>query len=145
MLVQRNGALPVLAAGHGLERLFDDLFRGASFEPPAAGGRWPAVDAWEDEANYHVEAELPGVNEKDLEISVIEDELRIAGGGETEKKGEATNYHRRERVTGRFSRVLRFPISIDGDKVQAKYTNGVLHVTLPKAAAALPRRIEVKS
>jgi HSP20 family protein len=87
---------------------------------------------------------MPGLKEKDIEISVLGNELRILGGTESEKEEKDTKYHRRERFVGRFQRVLRFPVDIEDGKVEAKYESGILKITLPKAAAALPRKIEVK-
>jgi HSP20 family protein len=104
----------------------------------------PAVNMWEDEKAYHVEAELPGISEKDLSISVLGNELRIEGGREEENVEEKKNYLRRERSFGKFSRILRFPVDLEDSKAEAKYENGILHLTLPKAAAALPRKVAVK-
>jgi HSP20 family protein len=151
MLVPRNSTrLPVLRGNVGIDRLFDDLFDGfpfgsTSWETPLRA--FPAVNSWEDEKSYHLEAELPGLSEKDVEITVLGNELRISGGREEtiEKKDEKTTYHRRERYVGKFSRVFRFPVDVDESKVKAKFVNGVLEITMPKAEAALPRRIEVKA
>jgi HSP20 family protein len=147
MIVRTNSLVPVFRNELGLDRLFNNLFRDFPFEDTSVGeaGRYPAVDAWEDEKAFHVEAEMPGLKEKDIEISVLGNELRIVGGTETGKEEKDNKYHRRERFVGRFSRVLRFPVDIEDGKVEAKYESGILSITLPKAAAALPRRIEVKS
>ena len=146
MIVRTNSMVPVFRNEHGLDRLLGNLFRDFPFEDTSVGdaGRYPAVDAWEDEKAFHVEAEMPGLKEKDIEISVLGNELRILGGTEAEKEEKETKYHRRERFVGRLSRVLRFPVDIEDGKVEAKYESGILKITLPKAAAALPRRIEVK-
>lgn len=146
MLVRTNSLVPVFRNEYGLDRLFNNLFRDFPFEDTSVGeaGRYPAVDAWEDEKAFHVEAEMPGLKEKDIEISVLGNELRITGGTEADKEEKDTKFHRRERFVGRFSRVLRFPVDIEDGKVEAQYESGILKITLPKAAAALPRRIEVK-
>jgi HSP20 family protein len=151
MLVPRNSTrLPAHRRNVEFDRLFDDLFHGfplrlSTWEPDARS--FPAVNSWEDEKSYHVEAELPGLTEKDLEITLLSNELRLAGGREeeTEKNGNGSTYHRRERYSGKFSRVFRFPVEIEESKVEAKFANGVLEIKLPKAAAALPRKIEVKT
>jgi HSP20 family protein len=146
MLVRRNSLVPMIGTPRGLDRVFDDLFADVPFGSTRSfEGRFPAVNTSEDEKGYTVEAELPGLKREDIEISVLGNELRIAGGAETKKDEENVTYHRRERFTGRFARVLRFPVDIDGEKVQAGYEAGILTIHLPKAAAALPRRIEVKS
>lgn len=152
MLVPRNCAtrLPTLRGNAGLDRLVEDLFEGfpfglTSWEPMSRS--FPAVNSWEDEKSYHLEVELPGLTEKDVEITLLGNELRIAGGREerVEDKGGKPTYHRRERYVGKFSRMFRFPVDVDESKVNAEFNNGVLEITLAKAAAALPRKIEVKT
>jgi HSP20 family protein len=147
MLVTRNSLVPVLGTNRSLDRVFEDLLG----EFPFAGtfvtesGRHPAVNTWEDEKSFFVEAEIPGLKREEIEISVLGNELRISGGTEHEKEEKAAKYHQRERFVGKFSRVLRFPCEIDNGSVEAKYEAGILTITLPKVAAALPRKIEVKS
>jgi HSP20 family protein len=147
MLVRSNSLVPVLGTRGGLDRVFEDLLG----EFPFAGtfvtesGRYPAVNTWEDEKSFFVEAEVPGLKREEIEISVLGNELRISGGTEKEEEEKSAKFHRRERFVGKFSRVLRFPCEIDNGKVEAKYEAGILTIALPKAAAALPRKIEVKS
>jgi len=143
MLIRRNPALPVLRSEYPMNRVFEDFFR--DFDEGFDAVRYPAVDTWEDEKSFTVEAELPGLKEKEIEISVLGNELRISGGHEEQKEESNAKYHRRERFSGRFSRVIRFPVEIDQSKVEAKYEAGILRIGLPKAAASLPRKIEVKS
>jgi len=105
---------------------------------------FPAVNIWEDENSLYAEAELPGVKMEDIEISVVGNELTLKG----ERKpfaGDDGKYHRRERGVGSFTRVLHLPLDIDAEKVEATLRNGVLLIHLPKAAAALPRKIEVRA
>ncbi|MCX7425815.1 MAG: Hsp20/alpha crystallin family protein [Planctomycetia bacterium] len=105
---------------------------------------FPAVDLWQDDDNFHVEAELPGVALEDLEIHVSgENQLSLKGTRKVPEIEEGT-WHRRERSYGEFARILSLPQPVDADKVQATIRHGVLTITLPKAAAAKPRRIEVK-
>jgi HSP20 family protein len=146
MLVSRNSLLPVLGS-RSLDRVFEDLFSDFPFAGTfvTESGRYPAVNTWEDEKSFYVEAEVPGLKREEIEISVLGNELRIAGGTEKEEEEKAAKYHRRERFVGKFARVLRFPCEIDNDRVEAKYEAGILTVTLPKAAAALPRKVEVRS
>jgi len=105
---------------------------------------FPAVNTWEDETAVYAEAELPGLAMGDIEVTVMGDELTIKGERKDLEKEGAT-YHRRERGVGIFSRVLRLPVQIDADKVEATLRDGVLTIKLPKAQSALPRRIELKS
>jgi HSP20 family protein len=147
MLVTRNSLVPVLGTNRSLDRVFEDLLG----EFPFAGtfvtesGRYPAVNTWEDEKSFFVEAEIPGLKREEIEISVLGNELRVSGGTEQTDEEKTAKYHRRERFVGKFSRVLRFPCEIDNGRVEAKYEAGILTITLPKAAAALPRKIEVRS
>jgi HSP20 family protein len=115
------------------------------------GGRWtglaggfPAMNVWEDNDTVFVEAELPGLNLKDLEIYVTGgNQLTIKG----ERKAAAPEkglWHRQERVFGKFSRSLTLPYNVNADKVDAQFENGVLLVKLPKHESAKPRKITVK-
>ena len=149
MLIRRNRSLPTLTGPFdmNLDRLFRDAFEGiTAYEPPAATGGNMPVNVWEDENTYHVEAELPGFSERNVELSVLGNELRIEAKAEeqTEEKDEKGKLLRRERWTGTTSRVLRFAVDLEDTKVNAKFENGLLTVTLPKAKAALPRRIEIR-
>lgn len=105
---------------------------------------FPAMNVWEDSDAFHVEAELPGLTEAQLHVSVT-NRNQVTIGGERQVD-ETTNgrWLRRERGFGRFQRVLRLPAPVDSEKVEAKVDNGILRLTLPKAAEALPRRIAVK-
>jgi HSP20 family protein len=102
---------------------------------------YPAVNAWEETDAFHVEAELPGLKQEDLQV-VVAHRTQVTIAGE-HKPAAGESWHRRERPVGKFERVLTFPAPIDADKVAAKLENGVLHLTLPKAEEAKPRRIAV--
>jgi len=146
MLVTRGSLLPTRTERVPFDRLFDDLLEGFPLAQASWSGngyRLPAVDSWEDEKNYYVEAELPGFTEKEIDVSVLGNELRLTGLRETEREENKT-FHRRERFTGKMERILRFPVEIDAGKIDATFMNGVLKITLPKAQAALPRKITVK-
>jgi len=109
---------------------------------PLAGRGRPAVNVWEDAGAVYVELELPGVKSDHVELSVVGGELSIkVERPEVEQEGVA--YHRRERGVGSFARVLRLPVDVDADRVEADLANGVLTITLPKSEAARPRKIEV--
>jgi HSP20 family protein len=105
-------------------------------------GVFPAVNLWEDESNFHAEAELPGIRMEDLDISVVGNELLVKGTRKT-ALGDDVHYHRRDRAEGAFAKVLRLPAAIQADKVQARMKDGVLTVTLPKAEAVKPKKIPV--
>lgn len=139
MLVPRNQMMPAYRGG--VDRWFDDLFRG--FSAVSAGNGFPPVNARDEGTHFEVEAELPGFSKKDIEISLAGNELRLAGSREEASESDA-KYHLRERYRGRFERVVRFPVDIEDGGVDAKFDNGVLTITLPKAKTALPKKIAVK-
>jgi HSP20 family protein len=146
MLTRRDtGLVPVRSAFDlALDRVFRDVFEGPGWETlPWTPRGFPAVNAWEDEKAFHVEAELPGFEEKDLSLTVLGNELRLEGKREEKQEENAKVYHR-ERYAGEFARILRFPVDVDEGKIEARFKNGLLTVTLPKAAASLPRKIEVR-
>jgi len=106
---------------------------------------YPPLNVWEDETAFHVEAELPGLTREQLQVTVTQRDQLTLRGERRPEEGERSNWHRRERGFGRFERVLSLPAPVDADKVEAKLEHGVLRLTLPKAAEALPRRITVKA
>jgi HSP20 family protein len=108
-------------------------------------GVFPALNVSEDTDNIYVRAELPGVSPKDIEITTRENNLIIKGERRIPAEGKNICYHRREREAGSFQRITSLPARVDGNKVTAVCKNGVLTVTLPKAAEAKPRQIMVKS
>jgi HSP20 family protein len=105
-------------------------------------GLTPAFDISETENEIHVKAELPGMDPKEIEITLTGDLLTIKGE-KKEEKGE--DFHRRERRYGSFSRSFRLPVEVKADSINAGYKDGVLTVTLPKAEEEKVRRIEVTS
>lgn len=105
---------------------------------------FPALNLWEDDHKVFVEAELPGVAAKDVEVKVHGNELHIFGKRET-TTGEKRNFQRQERVYGEFSRMITLPTAVDAEKIEATLKEGVLTVTLPKAEIAKSRKIAVKA
>ena len=109
----------------------------------------PRVDIRETDAAYQLSAELPGLDEKDVEVNLDNGILKISGEkrSDKEEKGEDRNYYRRERSYGRFERSFHLPDGIKPDKVEAHYKNGILDVTVPKSETAKSsmRKVEVKA
>jgi|SRR5579883_58705 len=105
----------------------------------------PAVNVWADENNFYAEADLPDLDLEKLDISITDgNQLTIQGERKApEVKGAV--WVRQERPFGQFTRVLALPTLVDADRVDAKYENGVLRLTLPKSEAAKPRKITVKA
>ena len=130
-----------LGAWSRLPSLFEDVFDTSRWSTGA--GVLP-VDVRQDGENLVIEAELPGIKKEDVNISVENSVLTIAGKYASETKGENASYHVRERRTGEFSRSFRLPKTADSDKVTAELANGVLTLTLPTREEAKPRRIELK-
>lgn len=108
----------------------------------AAAVGHPRLNVWEEGEQMFVEAELPGLKLEDLEILVQEKELSIKGEVKP-AAAEQTVHHLRERAVGSFERVVRLPYAVDADKVSAVLKDGVLTVTLPKAAIHRARKISV--
>jgi HSP20 family protein len=124
-----------------LPNLWDSL---SYVTPRVAGHPFPALNVWEEGDNYFAEAEVPGLKNENLEISVVGNELTIQGsrGDESQDGG---SYHRRERGVGEFTRVLQLPVDISTDGVTANLQGGVLTIKLPKSEAAKPRKIQVNA
>lgn len=130
-----------------MDRLMQSFLRPGVLPFPAfteAEQPFPPLNVWEDGGNVFVEAELPGFTMDRLEVTMVGSELTIAGERPESQLPEDAVYHRRERSAGRFTRTLTLPVPINTDAVTAEMTNGVLLVTLPKAEAVRPRKIEVK-
>ena len=102
----------------------------------------PAIDLTEVDDNFSVSAELPGLTNEDVELSVMDDVLTISGEKTVEKQTEAKYYHA-ERQSGKFRREIHLPAPVDADNVVADFTNGVLTITLPKSEKAKPRKIKI--
>ena len=132
-----------------LQREVDRIFHG--FARPLLGLRQAALEArpnvslGQDEDNLYVEAVAPGIDPASLEVTLEDNVLRIEGKREAGAENDDVRWLRRERVHGAFTHRLRIPVEVDAEKIEAAYAHGVLKVTLPKAAAAKPRRIEVKA
>jgi len=135
-------ASPFVALHREMNRLFDDVFNRFDAGVPSLLGRtpgwlagsWPSLEVNASFNEVRVSAELPGMDEKDVEVLVDNDVLTIRG----EKKSESENHgrHFSERYYGRFERSLALPFEVDEEKAEASFKNGVLTVTIPKSATA---------
>jgi HSP20 family protein len=125
-----------------MDRLFQDI-SGREFYPRRVGV-YPLVNISEDPDHIYVRAELPGVNPGDLDITIKEQNLVIRGERKIPPEEKNVNYHRRERESGFFRRVLRLPAQVDPNKVEAACKDGVLTITLAKPEEVKPRQISVK-
>ena len=121
-----------------------DRLLGGSIEPTALSV-FPLVNIWSDNEKALVTTELEGINPKDLDVSVKGDLLTLRGSREPEQLGEGERYLRYERGHGAFSRSISLPFPVEADKVGAKYTNGILKLTLPRSGESKPKKVEIKS
>jgi len=152
----RRGA--VLEHFDELDRMFDrmaeNFFRRGWLRPggvewpefPSLAGaeeRVPKVDVVDRDKEVVVHAELPGVKKEDLEVTLGEDTVTIRGRSSREEKEERENFYRCEIHRGEFARTLRLPAAVDGDKAKARFTDGVLELTLPKLAQAQRRSVKI--
>lgn len=108
-------------------------------------GAAPQLSVWEDEHAVYAEADLPGVDPAKLAITVTEGNVLTVQGERPAPEIPGAAWVRQERAFGKFTRAVRLPTLVDADKVEAKYTDGVLRLTLPKHEATRPRKIVVKS
>jgi HSP20 family protein len=123
------------------------LFEGQSSprEGSASAGVFPPLNVTQDENNFYVRAEVPGVKASELSITAVKNRLSIAGKREIPQENERVSYHRRERAEGLFNRTVTLPVDLDAERIDARYVDGILAVTLPKAEEAKPRQIVVKT
>lgn len=130
-----------------LSRAMDEAFGATTGNGRTAQQYWvPSLDAWETEQAFVVQLDLPGLSPEDVDISFDRHTLTIRGNRaatvQAPEKGETRVYFT-ERPSGAFSRTLRFPRYVVGDKIEAQYNNGVLTIMLPKAEEAKPRKITI--
>ena len=134
----REEVSPFLTLHREMNRLFDDVFRGFDAGMPGLFGHgpaWPSLEVNASDKELRVSAELPGLDEKDVEVLIDKDVLTIRG----EKRSETEDRERRfsERTYGRFERSIALPFTVEEDKAEASFKNGVLTITLPKSAEAM--------
>ena len=130
-----------------VNRLFSSSFsRGEGGDNGLTRGAWsPSVDIFENKNEIVLEAEMPGVNADDVNISIENNVLTLSGERRFEKKDESDNFHRVERSYGSFSRSFTLPSTVSSENAQAEFENGVLRLKLAKREEAKPRRIEIKA
>lgn len=106
-------------------------------------GVFPALNLSEDAHNYFIRAELPGIDADELDIQAVGKNLTISGERKIVPEAEGTRYHRREREAGKFSRVISLPGDIEATRIEAKLSNGILAIMIPKAEETKPRKISI--
>lgn len=144
--------MDILKEMESLRREIDGAFKGfgmgsflePSFLPGMGLKRFPQINVAQDKDNVYVEALVPGVEAKDLDLTVMRGVLTLTGERK-EETGPQRTWHRRERGHGKFMRTVDLPCDVDADKIVAKFSNGVLLVTMPIQEKAKPKKISVKA
>ena len=103
----------------------------------------PRIDISETDAAYKIEAELPGINQKEIDVKIDNNILTIKGKKEDIKEEKEKNYHLRERYYGAFQRSISLPNNIEPEKIKASFENGVLNISVPKNDKRTPKKIEI--
>ena len=129
---------------NAIDQVFGD-FMGRTRFTPFYAGVYPAFNITGDKDNLYLRAELPGIDPKQINITATSDSLTIRGERIIAPVGKEVNYHQREREHGTFRRIINLPAEINTDTITASYKDGVLTVVMPKAEAAKPRQIEIKT
>jgi HSP20 family protein len=142
-LSQQNGGDPFTALQSEMNRLFDSFFEGFGVGTCGKTGlmqsvAMPKVDVSETKDAVHVTAELPGMKEEEIEVTLSDGNLVIRGEKKAEKEEKDKNYHRVERSYGTFHRSIPLPSEVDDQKVDASFQNGVLKIVLPKVEMSAP-------
>jgi len=127
-----------------VDRCFDNFFNSDYKLSDGISTIRPVVNVEETENDFHILAELPGMDKKDIQISIEDGTLSINGEKKNVKESKDKNYHRVERSYGKFHRSFKLPNGIDLEKIDADYKNGILNISLPKSEEAKPKQIEVK-
>jgi HSP20 family protein len=128
-----------------MDRMFDRFWEGDFPQLPAMGEWAPALDICETKNAVMVKAEVPGMDPQEIHLSLHDQVLTLKGEKKQEKEEKDEHYYRSERSYGAFMRTVRLPSPVDGSKVTAAFKNGLLTVTLPKAAAAKGTTIPIKA
>ncbi len=126
-----------------MNRLFNDQLGTMTQEESLTGSFVPPVDVYEDENSIQVRLEVPGIDEKDIDIRLENNLLTIRGERKFEKEEKEESFHRIERRYGSFTRSFTLPATVNPDDVQADYDKGVLKIRLAKRAEAKPKQIKV--
>jgi HSP20 family protein len=140
--VARREWNPFASLQREIDRVFDDFAFG--FKSFAAPELTPSMDVTETDKEIEIIAELPGLEEKDVQVNVADNRLTIRGEKKVERKEKEKDYVLVERSHGSFSRTLELPSSVDPDAIKATMAKGVLKVTVPKPAPAQVRKVDIK-
>lgn len=127
-----------------MNKLFEDMATARGEDKDLTMSSWaPAVDIYETENEVVLTAEIPGIEEKDIEIKVEDNTLTLKGERKFEKETKEENYHRIERAYGSFFRSFTLPTYVDQDKIEAEHENGILKIRMPKRAELKPKKVKI--
>lgn len=147
---------PLLQIHDEIDRMFNDFFKGFGFpeksfwsDLPATQTGWlkPTCDIAANDKEYTITAELPGVDEKNIELELVNDTLKIKGEKKQETEEKEKNYYRVERSYGSFQRTLTLPEDSDRDKINATFKNGIMTITIPRKTTGKPpaKKIDINA
>lgn len=144
-----SGDNPFSLLQREMNSLFDNFFRGFELEPfeSRMGMFTPQIDIVESDKDVKITAELPGMDEKDIEVSLSNEMLVVKGEKKEEKEDKGKDYYRMERSYGSFSRTIPLPVEVQEDKIDATFKKGVLTITLPKSEKAIKatKKVAIKA
>ena len=149
--LRKEGEHPFYALQREMDHVFDNFFHSFNLTPfgrgEGMGAFSPSIDVKDGEKDIVVKAELPGMEEKDIEVSLSDDTLTIRGEKKEEKEDKGKDYWHKETSYGSFSRVIPLPEGLDTEKADARFKNGVLTIALPKLEARLAKskKIAIKA
>jgi len=135
-----------------LRKEIDQAFRGAGYQRPFGSAflspvttrRFPLINFSDDAGHVYVDALVPGVDPKDVDLTVLRNTLTISGERKPFEEQEGQIVHRSELGSGKFTRTLELPIDIDQDRISAEYNDGIMRITLAKAEHSKPKKIDIK-
>lgn len=137
--------IDVMSSLNELQRMRDEIDRFFSPARASTGYEFPLLNVWSSSEKAVLEAELPGLDPKDIDISISGDTITLKGERRPEENKEKDSYHRRERSFGKFSRTIKLPFDVDSNKAEARSTKGVLTLDLPLSESAKQKKITIKS
>jgi len=126
-----------------VDRVFNGFF-GHLIEPDTTEAWYPAVDIYEEKDNFVIKADLPGIKQEDIKVSLNNNTLTLKGERKVETEEKHKGYYRTERSYGEFYRAFQLPAEVDSEKIKAKYKDGILEIDVPKSEKAKPKEISIK-
>jgi HSP20 family protein len=144
-LIRWEPAREINSLQQEMNRLFSSFFDTTATAQPTGVRRWiPAMDVVETDDHFVLRADLPGMSEQDVDLSLEDNVLTVSGERKVEHEERREGYYRVERASGSFSRSLTLPEGVDGDAITATFDKGVLEIRIPKPEARKPRKLQIQ-